>query len=75
MGRIACILVPDFPLASLIRANPELEGTPLVLGEALTAHAEVVAAAPQARAVGQTRNCDRHGKERIAGGREGRKRR
>ena len=52
MGRIACILVADFPLAALVRANPELEGTLLALSESPSPHVEITAVSAQARAAG-----------------------
>ncbi len=52
MGRIACILVADFSLAALIRANPALEGTPLALAESRAPHAELIAVSSRARANG-----------------------
>ena len=42
MSRIACLLVPDLPVAAACRADPELAGQPLVLVEGharLTAYA------------------------------------
>lgn len=52
MGRIACILVADFSLAALIRANPALEGTTLALAESLAPHAELAAVSLRARTSG-----------------------
>ena len=50
--RVACLLVPDLPLASELRANPELTGQPLVIVSAPGARAFVVSASPEARAQG-----------------------
>ena len=41
MGRIACILVANFPLAALIRENPALKDVVLGLGESTAAHSEL----------------------------------
>jgi protein ImuB len=50
--RIACLLVPDLPVAAACRADPDLAGRPLVLSEGSGAHARVVAASAEARARG-----------------------
>jgi protein ImuB len=50
--RIACLLVPDLPVAALSRADPDLARLPLVLTDAAGVHAPVVAAAVAARARG-----------------------
>jgi len=42
MARIACILVANFPLAALIRADPALDGVPLVISASHAAHAEIL---------------------------------
>jgi len=58
MSRVACLLVPDLPLAAERRAHPETEGRPLALVSAPVAHAahagrsEVVAVSAEARAHG-----------------------
>jgi protein ImuB len=52
MPRIACLLVPDFPIAAACRADPDLAGRPLVLAETSAPHARVLAAARAARAAG-----------------------
>jgi len=52
MGRIACILVADFSLAAIVRANPALEGKPLALSDSLAPHSELTAASSSARANG-----------------------
>src|SRR5258706_425842 len=52
MARIACLLLPDLPVAALCRADPDRAGKPLVLTDVPGAHARVVAASPEARALG-----------------------
>ena len=52
MPRIACLLVPDFPITAACRADPELAGRPLVLAETNGPNAHIVAAAHAARAAG-----------------------
>ncbi|MGH7780860.1 MAG: DNA polymerase Y family protein [Candidatus Binataceae bacterium] len=52
MARIACIFVADFPIAAIVRANPALEGAVLALAESSPAHAEILAASAEARALG-----------------------
>jgi protein ImuB len=52
MSRIACLLVPDLPVAALCRADPALLDRPLVVSEGSGPHARVVAAAAPARARG-----------------------
>ena len=52
MSRIACLLVPDLPVAALCRADPALLDRPLVVTEGSGPHARVVAAAAPARARG-----------------------
>jgi len=52
--RLACLHVPDFPLAARLRAEPELRGTALLIAEAPGARARVVACAPQAQRRGAT---------------------
>lgn len=47
-GRIACLLVPRFAVAALLRAEPELRGTPLVV----TAGSNVVDVSPEAERAG-----------------------
>src|SRR3989442_7279907 len=43
MPRIACLLVPDRPVAAACRADPDLAGLPLALGTGTGTHAPVVA--------------------------------
>jgi protein ImuB len=52
MGRIACILVADFPLAAQLRANPALDGAPAVLADTPAPHADLIAVSPRARSAG-----------------------
>src|SRR5438093_946660 len=52
MSRIACLLVPDLPVAAACRADPELAGRPLALSEGSGPHARVVAASRAAGARG-----------------------
>src|SRR6266566_1691256 len=52
MPRIACLLVPDLPVAAACRADPDLAGRPLALSAGTGTHAPIVAAAAAARARG-----------------------
>jgi len=52
MPRIACLLVPDLPVAAACRADPYLAGRPLALSAGTGIHAPIVAAAAAARARG-----------------------
>jgi protein ImuB len=52
VSRIACLFVPDLPVAAACRADPDLAGLPLTLCEGSGPHAPVVAASPAARARG-----------------------
>src|SRR5438067_1685537 len=52
MPRIACLLVPDLPVAAACRADPDLAALPLALSEGGGPHAPIVAAAAAARARG-----------------------
>src|SRR5213596_961397 len=53
MSRIACLLVPDLPVAAACRADPDLAGLPLALSEGSDGpHARVVAASRAAGARG-----------------------
>ncbi len=52
MVRIACLLVPDLPVAAIARADPDRAGRPLVLTDVPGPHARVVAASTEARALG-----------------------
>jgi protein ImuB len=52
MGRIACILVSDFPIAALVRANPDLADAVLALSLSAAPHAELTAVSPPAFKLG-----------------------
>src|SRR5207249_3706313 len=52
MPRIACLLVPDLPVAAACRADPDLAGRPLALNASTGPHAPIVAVAAAARARG-----------------------
>src|SRR3989442_13089972 len=52
MPRIACLLVPDLPIAAACRADPDLARRPLALSAGTGTHAPIVAAAAAARARG-----------------------
>jgi protein ImuB len=52
MSRIACLLVPDLPVAAACRADPDLVGRPLALSEATGSHAPITAVSGPARARG-----------------------
>lgn len=50
--RIACLLVPDLPLAAALRAQPELAGRPFVLASGTGPRAQVISASPEALRAG-----------------------
>ena len=52
MPRIACLLVPLFPLAARLRSEPELKGEPVAVCEGNGGGARVRAASLAARKVG-----------------------
>jgi protein ImuB len=52
MARIACLLVVDFPLAALLRAEPDLRGRPVATVERDDPRAPLTAASPEARRLG-----------------------
>jgi protein ImuB len=52
MGRIACLVVPDLPVAAVRRTDPDRAGRPLALTESPGAHVRIVAASSEARALG-----------------------
>src|SRR5438445_346060 len=52
MPRIACLLVPDLPIAAACRADPDLAERPLALSAGTGTHAPIIAAAAAARARG-----------------------
>ena len=49
MARIACILIADFPVAAIVRANPELRDRPVALSASREGHAELTAVSACAR--------------------------
>jgi protein ImuB len=52
MGRVACLRVPGFPLAALLRAEPELRGRVLAVTERADPAAPLLAVSTEARGVG-----------------------
>jgi len=46
--RLACLYVPDFPLAALLRAHPDLRGEAVVVADSMSPKAKVVAVSPAA---------------------------
>lgn len=52
MSRIACILVPGFPLAALLRANPEFDNAALIISQSQAAHAEILFVSERAHKLG-----------------------
>jgi protein ImuB len=46
--RVACLLVPDLPLAAELRAHPELAGQPLAVAAGPGPRAELIAISPEA---------------------------
>src|SRR5256712_10681200 len=52
MPRIACLLVPDLPVAAACRADPDLAARPLALSEGGGPHAPIVAASAAAHVRG-----------------------
>src|SRR5260221_2049372 len=52
MARIACILVPNFSIAAIVRANPELALTPFAISNTSAPHAELIAVSARARKAG-----------------------
>jgi protein ImuB len=50
--RIACLLVPDLPVAAACRADPDLHGLPLALADGSGPHARIVSAVATVRARG-----------------------
>src|SRR6185295_944576 len=52
MSRIACLLVPDFPVAAACRADPALIGVPFALAETSAPHGRLLAVSRVARARG-----------------------
>ena len=52
MARIACLLVVDFPLAALLRAEPDLCGRPVATVERDEPRAPLTAVSAEARVLG-----------------------
>lgn len=52
MGRIACLVVPDFSIAALVRANPALAVEPLAISDSLAPHSELISVSACARGFG-----------------------
>ncbi len=50
--RLACLYVPDFPVAALLRAEPELRGQPAVVSSGAGARALVRSVSPEATRLG-----------------------
>src|SRR5690349_2452081 len=68
MPRIACVFIPDFPLAALRRAEPELAGRPVVVHERDDPHAPLTAVSSEARALGARPGLSTAQARMIAGG-------
>jgi len=54
--RLACLFVPDFPLAALLRVEPELRGEPVVVADAPGPRARLLAVSTAAARQGVTTN-------------------
>lgn len=52
--RLACLYVPDFPLAAVLRAEPELRGTPLAVAAGPGPRARLLAVSAEAARFGVT---------------------
>lgn len=52
--RVACLRVPDLPLAAELRAHPELKGRPVAIASGAGPRAEIVSASAEARRRGVT---------------------
>jgi protein ImuB len=52
--RLACLYVPDFPLAALLRAEPDLVGTPTAVADGPGPRAKLLATSPEAARRGVT---------------------
>ncbi len=50
--RIACLLIPDLPLAAELRAHPEWAGRPLAIAAGPGPRAEIIAVSPEAARAG-----------------------
>ena len=55
--RLACLHVPDFPLAAVLRAEPDLFGSALVVANGAGARAAVIAVSPLAMRRGIAPGC------------------
>lgn len=51
-ARVACLLVPELPLAATLRAHPELVGRPLAIASAAGPRGEIVALSTEAHRCG-----------------------
>jgi len=54
MMRLACLFVPDFPLAALLRSEPDLRGEPVVVADAPGPRARLLAVSAAAARHGVT---------------------
>jgi protein ImuB len=52
--RLACLYVPDFPLAALLRVEPDLVGTPAAVADGPGPRAKLLAVSPEAVRCGVT---------------------
>jgi protein ImuB len=52
VGRVACLLVPDLPLAAELRAQPEWAGRPLAIASGTGGRAALLSVSPEAAALG-----------------------
>ncbi len=68
MPRIACLLVPEFPLAALLRAEPELRGRPVATIERDDPRALLTAVSREAAALGARTGLSAAQAGTIAGG-------
>lgn len=64
--RLACLYVPDFPLAAVLRAEPELRGRPLVAADGLGPRARLLAVSVEAARLGLTASLTSAQAEAIA---------
>lgn len=55
--RVACLLIPDLPLRAELRAHPQLQEQPVVIATGCEGRAEVIAASPEALALGLRPPC------------------
>lgn len=68
MPRIACLLVPAFPLAALLRAEPDLRGRPVATVDRDDPRAPLTALSPEAAALGARRGLSAAQARTLAGG-------